>query len=239
MNWVLILVLLIIAINIISGYHRGFLRIVYSLVSWIIVMAFVLWATPFINTYLMEKTPVYGQIQQHCAEKVRESAQKTPGEGTDTPADGSEEAQKTIAQLGIQLPDTVLKHMTSKTGDVASEFLEASGVYDEIANEIAEFVVEGIAVILAIIAAQLLVHALSQLLGIVSHIPVLSGINRTLGIFAGGLYGLIIVWIAFYIIALCSTSELGAAVVSYIYESRLLTYLYENNLILTLIVQFI
>lgn len=41
MNWVLLLVLLILGYNIIRGYRKGFLRIVYSLVSWVIVLTFV------------------------------------------------------------------------------------------------------------------------------------------------------------------------------------------------------
>ena len=53
MNWVLLLVLLILGYNIIRGYRKGFLRIVYSLVSWVIVLTFVTVATPYINTYLM------------------------------------------------------------------------------------------------------------------------------------------------------------------------------------------
>ena len=56
MNWVLLLVLLILGYNIIRGYRKGFLRIVYSLVSWVIVLTFVTVTTPYINTYLMEYT---------------------------------------------------------------------------------------------------------------------------------------------------------------------------------------
>lgn len=254
MNWVLISVIVIIVGNIIAGHHRGFLRMVYSLVSWIIVMAFVLYATPYINTYLVEHTHIYERIQEHCAEQVRSSAQKKAdqkaAEISDTDSEDAGETlentdstandmEKTLAELGVNLPGSVLDRITEKTGDAANEFLETSGIYDEIAKEITNFVVKGIAVILAIIAAQIVVQIISQLLGIISHIPVLSGVNRTLGIFAGGIYGLMIVWIAFYIIALCSTSEIGGMLVSYIYESRLLTYLYENNLVLTLIMSFL
>ena len=62
MNWVLLLVLLILGYNIIRGYRKGFLRIVYSLVSWVIVLTFVTVATPYINTYLMEHTTLYEKI---------------------------------------------------------------------------------------------------------------------------------------------------------------------------------
>ena len=117
--------------------------------------------------------------------------------------------------------------------------MEVCGLYDEIAKQIAEFVVEGIAFLIALVAAWTIVHVIARALRIVSRIPVLSGVNRTLGVFAGGIYGLILVWIGFYMIAVTSTSEMGSALVACIYQSRLLKYLYENNVILTLIMNFL
>ena len=195
MNWVLLLVLLILGYNIIRGYRKGFLRIVYSLVSWVIVLTFVTVATPYINTYLMEHPPLYEKIVEN--------------------------------------------DIFEKTGNMAGEIIEQSGLYDEIAKQIAEFVVEGIAFLIALVAAWTIVHVIARALRIVSRIPVLSGVNRTLGVFAGGIYGLILVWIGFYMIAVTSTSEMGSALVACIYQSRLLKYLYENNVILTLIMNFL
>ena len=100
-------------------------------------------------------------------------------------------------------------------------------------------VVEGMAFLTALVAAWTIVHIIERALRIVSRIPVLSGVNRTLGVFAGGIYGLILVWIGFYIIAVTSTSEMGGILVTYIYQSNLLKYLYENNPILTLIMKFL
>jgi len=114
-----------------------------------------------------------------------------------------------------------------------------SGLYDEIAKQIAEFVVEGIAFLIALVAAWTIVHIIARMLRIVSRIPVLSGVNRTLGVFAGGIYGVILVWIGFYIVAVTSTSELGGMLVTYIYQSNLLKYLYENNAILTIVMNFL
>lgn len=235
MNWVLLLVLLILGYNIIRGYRKGFLRIAYSLVSWVIVLTFVNVATPYIHTYLMEHTTLYEQIEQQCSEQIKravEEKQKSVQNG------GSLDKQE-LSQLGIMLPDTVVNDIFEKTGDVAGEIIEQSGLYDEIAKQIAEFVVEGIAFLAALVAAWTIVHIIERALRIVSRIPVLSGVNRTLGVFAGGIYGLILVWIGFYIIAVTSTSEMGGILVTYIYQSNLLKYLYENNPILTLIMKFL
>ena len=49
MNWVLMLVLLVLVCCAIYGYTKGFLRIVFSLVAWVIVLVFVSWATPHVS----------------------------------------------------------------------------------------------------------------------------------------------------------------------------------------------
>ena len=57
MNILEIIVLIIIAICVYRGYRIGFLRVIYSLVSWILVLAFVTWATPYLTDYLEKHTP--------------------------------------------------------------------------------------------------------------------------------------------------------------------------------------
>lgn len=232
MNWVLIIVLLVLLLFIIRGYQKGLLRIVYSLVSWIIVLALVTWSTPFISNYLINHTEIYTTIEQHCEETLRQSPKNQGGITQDA-------AGQELAALGINLPAPVLENLLQKTTDRTDEFLEESGIYTQIAHELADLVVDGIASFLALLFAWLVVHLISQILGIVSRIPVLRGVNKYMGLFAGGIYGLLLVWTAFYIAALCGGSELGGTIVSQIYESTFLTMLYENNLVLTILCYFI
>ena len=200
----------------------------YSLVSWIIVMIAVSWAAPQIDQYLMEHTSVYERIAERCEETVRGQAKGR------LEAEAAGQANE-LQELGAGVPDAVLEGIMEKTAGFADGFLEESGVYEQMAAGMADFLVEGISFLIALVFARLLIQIISQILGIVSHIPILKGINRTLGLAAGGIYGLLIIWIAFYVIALCSTGETGRAIVSYIYESSFLTFLYEHNLVLTLL----
>lgn len=234
MNWVLIIVLLLLIWEMMRGYKRGLLRTMYSLVSWIIVLVFVMWATPYIDTYLLENTTLYERIEAHCADEVRRTAENNAEQTIE-----QSKKDKDLTELGVNLPDGVLDDILEKTGNAADEFLESSGVYDEIARGIAGFIVEGISFFIALIAAWIIVHIISQLLGIVSKIPIIHGVNKTLGILAGGVYGLILVWIAFYLIALGSTSELGGILISYIYQNPFLQFLYENNLVITMLMKYL
>lgn len=228
MNWVLIIVLLTLALCVIHGYCKGFLRIVYSLVAWLLALVFVSWATPYICQFLMENTGIYEAVEAHCEETIRQSA----AEKLETETEGQKEE---FTNLGLSLPDSVMEGILEKTSGAADTFLEESGIYTQLAEGLANFVIEGISFMGALILAWLLLHIISELLGIVSHIPILKGINRFLGIFAGAIQGFLFVWIAFYVIALCSTGEIGKGLVSYIYESSFLTFLYENNLVLAVI----
>lgn len=234
MNWVLIVVMLLLIWEMMRGYRRGLLRTIYSLVSWVIVLVIVTLATPHIDAYLIEHTTLYDKIEAYCETSVRKNAQNKIEQQA---ADGS--GEDPIAELGIKLPEGVWNDVLEKTGNVADEFLETSGVYNEVAKGVAGFIVEGISFFIALVTARIIVHLISRFLGVVSRIPVICGINKTLGIFAGAIYGLILVWIAFYLVALGSTSELGGMIISYIYQNPLLTFLYENNFVITIIMQYL
>lgn len=232
MNWVLILVLLIIILSVIRGYRKGFLHIVYSLIAWIIALLFVIWIMPYINEYLVEHTGVYEKIETGIEKSIESKVKEQ------TQAEVNEKGAE-LTSLGINLPDSVITNLLDKTAGTAGKLIENTGVYSVLAKSMAELVVKGIAFLTALFAAWILVHVISQLLGIVSRIPVIKGANRSLGLLAGAVYGFIIVWIAFCIVTLSAAGKFGAVVVAYIYEDRFLTYLYENNLILTLFLLFL
>ena len=209
MNWLLIIIVLLLALCVVNGYRKGFLRMMYSMVSWVIMFALVTWATPYINTFLRDNTSIYQTIAVYCT------------------------------KLGVKLPDSVMNNISEKTADLAGEALDASGIYAQVSVGMADFILNGISFFIAFAVGMIVLHFFSGILGIVSRIPIIRGINKYLGTVAGAIYGFVVVWIAFYVIALCSTSEVGGALISYIYESPFLTYIYENNLIVALIMMFL
>ena len=225
MNWVLMLVLLVLVCCAIYGYTKGFLRIVFSLVAWVIVLVFVSWATPHVSQWIQENTTIYEKIEAACEESVRRAALGKMEEGAAEQYGGA-------GELG--LPESVMAQIVSGASGAADTVLAETGVYAGIAQSLAGFIVQGIAFVTVLILSWILVHVISALLGIVSHIPILKGVNRFTGMLAGLMEGLLIVWIAFYIVALCSTGETGRVIVSYINQSAFLKELYENNILLSL-----
>ena len=237
MNWLFIAVVIVLAGFAAAGYWKGFLKIVYSLVAWLLILAFVTWSTPFITGFLKSHTGVYDKITFYCEETIRKSVEERLYAA---PEQLSEASQADIAEnTGALLPESVIENILQKTAGAAGNVLETGGVYTEMAKGMADFIVQGLAFFIALAAATFAAIVISGLIGIISKIPVLSGINRIFGVFAGILNGLLLVWVAFYVIALFSTGEKGATLVCYIYESKFLLFLYENNPILETIVKFL
>lgn len=237
MNILLIIVVAILIGCMITGYRKGFLRIVYSLIAWILVMAFVYISTPYIKEFIIENTGIDESIEAYCEETVRKpietQVQKDTAQTVGTTAEELKAAG--IEELGIKLPESVIEDIIENTSNTANDFLEESGAYTKLSQAMADFMLQGIAFMVAFVIGGAASVIISCVLGIVSKIPVLSGTNKTLGLLAGAIEGLLIVWTAFYFIAIFSSSEAGGILVSYIYDSAVLTFLYENNLVLTII----
>ena len=242
MNWLLIIVILVLALCTLNGYRKGLLRMLYSALAWIIAFAFVSWATPGINTYLKENTVVYQKVVQYCEqgirEKVQEQAEKQFQQAMeDGQQDGQQngEPAKLFEDMGIKLPDRIASDIAQRAAGVTDNVLDTGGAYNILAEELADFILNGISFFIAMAIATIVLHLISQIFRIVSRIPVLRGVNRYFGMVIGAVYGILIVWIGFYMIAICGSSEIGAQLLSYIYENTFLTYLYENNLIIFII----
>lgn len=229
----------ILAASAIIGYYKGVLRIVYSLVAWVLVLVFVSWATPHINRYLLENTVIYEKVTARCEETIRHSASEQMAEGQlDMQQEYAEESERQLSNLELFVPNSVIEGIIDKTSDATENFMEESGIYTKMAEGMANFVIEGIAFCVALVFSWILVHIISQLLGIASHIPIIKGVNRLLGLFVGAVYGLLLVWLGFYVVALGSAGEMGQVVISYINENEFLTFLYENNLVLSFILKY-
>lgn len=234
MNWVLIVVIVILAGYTLAGYTKGFLKILYSLVSWLVILGFVVFATPHIHDYLRNETDIYEKVVAYCEEAVREQTQQDIEEG----GEGTEAAlteNELFTALAERLPEGVLDELMAQTSELTDELIESYGLYNKTAVAIADLLLQGVATLAAIILGAIVSGLLSAVLGFIAKLPVLGFANKVLGLFAGAANGLLIVWIAFYLVAALCATELGSTITSYIYANEFLTYLYENNLVLSIL----
>lgn len=112
MNWVFISVLVVLVVSVIRGYRKGFLRIAYSLIAWMLMMVFTSWITPYISDFLVENTKVYATIEQKCEQQLKDKAQEKVEEQTNesqAALSSDSEIKKMLSEFGIALPESVGK----------------------------------------------------------------------------------------------------------------------------------
>ena len=233
MNWVLILVLAILAGYTLTGFAKGFLKIVYSLVSWIIILVFVVCATPHIQNYLKNDTDIYNKVVAYCEEAIREQAEQEMEEnGGDVSALTENELFAAIAE---KLPEDLLENIKEQTDEITGELIENYGLYDKTAVALADLLLQGVSTLAAMIAGAIVSALISVVLGFIAKLPLIGFANKVLGLVAGAANGLLIVWIAFYLVAVLCATQLGGTIITHIYASEFLTFLYENNLVLSIL----
>ena len=71
MNWLLIVVVVLWAFYIVRGYKKGMLKMLYSLVSWIVILILVTMATPYMTEFLTANTSIEQNIHKTCKEKLK------------------------------------------------------------------------------------------------------------------------------------------------------------------------
>jgi uncharacterized membrane protein required for colicin V production len=244
MNWLTILVILVIAWNMVDGYRRGMLRVIYSLVEWVLILLFVTWANPYVADFIMTQTKIPDYIEARCIENMK-SAQEEQTEEVSAGVSSTTLGEK-LEALGIPLPDSMTEKLfdssetqidaaLSAAGNKTGQLLEQSGIYELIAQKVTALAVNGIAYVVTLIVALIVFQILGHALGVFNRIPLLGSVNRALGFVAGSLNGLVFVWIVFGIAAAGAGTGWGRFIISYIAESPVLVWLYQNNLLVTVL----
>lgn len=235
MNGLEITVIIIFAIFGITGYITGFLRMVYSLAAWILVLVFVTFVTPYAAYFLETNTGLKSEIEEKCINYISEMAEERIIEGAESY--GNEQQQK--FENSFFLPESIIEEITGSAGEKIGEILAESGIYEEIAEQVAHYIIKGIAFFITLLLAGIIVFWISHVLNLVSCIPAVQGPNKILGAAVGVFKGLVLVWLMFYIFELFGTNESGKRFIQYVDESLFLSFLYEHNILLRILKIFL
>ena len=80
MNWLLIAVICIIAWNVVRGYTRGVLRMIYSLAAWIVMLAASTVAAPYVRDHILSQTGIEPVILNGIEKQIAIQGQKATGD---------------------------------------------------------------------------------------------------------------------------------------------------------------
>ena len=229
MNWLYLTVMGYIVVSALRGFHKGFLRVIYSVAALAVTVIFIAITAPMFRKVIIESTTIAQQIEKGSEQYVREQIHKKLEDGTFT---GS-------TQLPwITLPKTLQKELGHASQSAIADLLESQGIYKKMAEAIADFSVSVIAFFLALIIIWLILFIIGKKLDLFSKKPGIHLVNMVFGFFAGAAKAFLVIWIVFMLIKATEILPSSAALIKMIEENTVLRGLYEQNLILDLMKKF-
>ena len=214
MNWLLIIFIAFIVCEMISGYRRGFAAMLLSLLTLVIAVAAVVVFAPFVKKAVTEHT----EIETKLTEKISEKLVDQIREESDIP--------KVLD--GIHLPKSVKDAMGLNAEDLSGTLTEkVKGA----AQSIADVVITAGVYVATFVIVLILLWILGRILHLAGKLPVLGTIDGILGLVFSLLEALIVTDAVCLIIMAISGTGLGQTLTGMIHDSKVLTFIYEHNLL--------
>lgn len=221
MNILLVLILIVFLLSIFSGYKNGFLKTVFSLVSWIVVLVVCNYATPIVTDALIEKTDIEVIVQGAVEAKILEAFEQT--------LETSE-----ISDLEAALPAELKEALLGEHESVSDAIFSSADVLD--ITPVVNGVVGILGFVITVIALRIVMVVVEVILGVVAKLPLIGPMDKLLGIVCGAGKGLIYCWVILAIVSVLALTGTNTEWAAYISQSQILTWLQDNNVLLNLIV---
>ena len=233
MNWLLLVALAIIGICAFIGWRVGFVKSVFSLVSTIAVIIITILVSPIVSNMLKSSEKIAGGIQGKLEQVIDLSGI----------ADNlsSEEEKDPVAFIdGLTLPDSIKDTIKDSLADTmeekkaeAADFVgdKLSALEKYICELLTNIILNAVGFFVTFIVAAAGIAILCFVLDLLSKLPVLHQINTLFGVAMGALEGLVILWIFFIVITMLGSTEFGQSCMTMISESKILSFLYDSNIL--------
>lgn len=215
MNTLTIIILLVIIVFGLIGHARGFVRMLLSVFSLALTLFLATVISPTISEAL-QKTNLYDSVYDSTYEYVNDKIIQTAADSTEGLLDE------------LQLPKT-LKDYIGSSQIIAST---QQDIAREVASRITNVIFDVLVFLVTFLAAMVAVKLIFAAINIVTYLPIIHGANQIAGLFVGIAEGLIFVWIFFIVLGLMGNSEFAIDMYAQINESPILSFLYNNNVIM-------
>lgn len=223
MNWLAIVVLVILGGYALNGHRRGFIRTVFTLFSTIIALILTSWVSPVISKELQKNEKVMGFVTEKVEKVIT----------------FSEAGNKITDQVNFinKLPlPAIMKHtlIENNTKDVYSA-MAVDNFKDYISNSMARIIINAVVFLVIVLFITIGLALLCETMDIISKLPLINGLNKTAGLLAGLLHGIVVVWIGCIFLTVLSSTQWGKSLFELINSSAFLSTVYNNNLLLKFI----
>lgn len=206
------------------GYRRGFIRTVFSLVSFGLAILLAIYLYPIVAEWL-RSTPIFTGLKDYII--------RTMG------LEGVVQTHTVDLIATLPLPDMIRRALVTQDTANMFELLNVVTIEEYIAGFFAGMAINIIAMILVFLLVRVILGILSGMLDIVGRLPVIRHFNRGGGLILGLIQGIVIVWIGLVVINLFFLDPTQPQLMQMLDESLIAGWIYENNPIMSILTNII
>lgn len=231
MNWLLLLAVAIIGVGAFLGWRAGFVKAVFSLVSTIAVIILTLLLSPIVTEFLQGNEAITGGISGKLDDIIN---LEFIAEEVEDPTDPASFVDS------LSLPESIKTALKEAIEKILVEKKEEADVFvgdqlaaleEYICEVLTNMIINAVGFVITFVVVAVGMAVLCFVLDVLSKLPVIHQLNTLAGIAFGALEGLIVLWILFVIITMLGSTEFGQTLLTMISESKILSFLYDNNFI--------
>lgn len=219
-NWLLIVVGIIIIGFTINGRRMGFIRTVFTLFSTIVAIMLTIWISPVINK----------QVQQN--EKFMDYTTKKISEVIDFKDSGKKVTDQVNFINKLPVPKAMRESLVENNNKEVYKTMAVKNFKEYVSESISRMIINAGVFVVVFIIISIALGVICLALDIISKLPVINGLNKTAGLLAGLIQGIVVVWIGFLILTAFAGTKFGQDVFELINNNTFLSILYNNNMLL-------
>lgn len=208
------------------GHYRGFLRQCVSIGALVITLVVVKLATPYVTDVLKENTQIRNTVAQVLVNAT----------GLDHEGEEAEKAEETPAyqRLAIEklnIPQSVKDALIENNNHEVYSLLGVNRFIEYVSSYLAGILINAVSSVILFLLTFIVIQLLVRWLDLIARLPIISGLNQIAGAALGLAHGLLLLWVFFIVLDLCSATPLGGQLMSQVQSSKWLSLLYEYNLL--------
>jgi uncharacterized membrane protein required for colicin V production len=208
------------AFTCIRGYRRGFIKEIVAVILMFCSISLVWMVNPYVNTFIKENTPVYETVQKNCQNLVEEKFQES--------SSGEGDAKEALLE-SLALPESMKNDLRENNTVETYRSLAVTSFTDYVSDYLALTVVNALSFLLSYLLVTVLVRTIVYALDLIAKLPILRGVNRIVGVAAGLVKGVLIVWIVLLALTLLCSTKFGGEAMTLIQKDSFLSFLYEHD----------
>lgn len=220
MNWLLIAVLGIIVIFTYIGHKEGFIKTIFSLFSLLLAIVITSSVSPHVSKMLQNNQVIKEFVSEHVSKTMETDKEN------DTISDQAEHIE------GMPIPKSLKKALIENNNEEIYRGFAVDTFKDYVSNYLTCVVINAVSFLFTFIIVNIMLLILVNVLNIISRLPIINGLNKTAGLFVGMFRGLVVIWLLCIVLTVFHVTEKGQEIYALINQSRLLSSIYDNNLLL-------